>query len=95
MVSVPVLVYDKAGRFVDGLKKEDIQILEDGVPQEITVPRQRARVRTGSRSPSALTLDTSGSMQPSIKFLKEAANLLHRESWMTPTRPSWSRSTRA
>jgi Ca-activated chloride channel family protein len=72
VVSVPVLVYDKSGRFVEGLKKEDIQILEDGVPQEVMY----LAASTGEdRIPLsiALTLDTSGSMQPSIKFLKEAA----------------------
>jgi len=72
VVSVPVLVYDKAGQFVGGLKKEDITILEDGIPQEITY------LTTGTgedRIPLsiALTLDTSGSMQPSMRFLKEAA----------------------
>ena len=72
VVSVPVLVFDKAGRFVAGLKKEDVTLLEDGVPQEITY----LGTSTGDdRIPLsiALTLDTSGSMVPSIDFLKEAA----------------------
>ena len=72
VVSVPVLVFDKAGRFVPDLKKEDIQIFEDGVLQEITY----LGTSTGEdRIPLSitLTLDTSGSMQPSIAFLKEAA----------------------
>ena len=30
IVSVPVLVFDKAGRFIPDLKKQDIQIFEDG-----------------------------------------------------------------
>ena len=72
VVSVPVLVFDKAGNFVSGLKKEDFQIYEDGVLQEITY------LATGTGDDKiplsiALTLDTSGSMQPSIAFLKEAA----------------------
>lgn len=72
IVSVPVMVYDKAGRFVADLKKNEIQILEDGVPQEITY---LASSTGEDRIPLsiALTLDTSGSMQPSVKFLKEAA----------------------
>ncbi|HQZ15833.1 MAG TPA: VWA domain-containing protein [Vicinamibacteria bacterium] len=72
VVSVPVIVHDKAGRFVAGLKKEDIQILEDGVPQEITY---LASSTGEDRIPLsiALTLDTSGSMKGSITFLKEAA----------------------
>ncbi len=72
VVSVPVLVFDKGGQFVADLKKEDIQIFEDGVLQEITY----LGTSTGEdRIPLsiALTLDTSGSMQPSIDFLKEAA----------------------
>jgi Ca-activated chloride channel family protein len=72
VVSVPVLVFDKSGNFVTGLKKEDFQIYEDGVLQEITY------LATGTGDEKiplsiALTLDTSGSMQPSIAFLKEAA----------------------
>ena len=72
VVSVPVIVHDKAGRFIADLKREDIQILEDGVPQEITY---LANSTGEDRIPLsiALTLDTSGSMQGSIKFLKEAA----------------------
>ena len=72
VVSVPVLVFDRAGRFVPDLRKEEIQIFEDGVLQEITY----LGMSTGDdRIPLsiALTLDTSGSMQPSITFLKEAA----------------------
>lgn len=73
VVSVPVLVFDKAGRFIPDLKKEDIQIFEDGVLQEITY---LGRSTGDDRIPLsiALTLDTSGSMQPSIAFLKEAAS---------------------
>ncbi len=72
VVSVPVLVFDKAGRFVGDLKKEDIQIFEDGVLQEITY---LANSTGDDRIPLSitLTLDTSGSMKPSIAFLKEAA----------------------
>lgn len=72
IVSVPVLVFDKAGRFIPDLKKQDIQIFEDGVQQEITY---LANSSGDDRIPLsiAMTLDTSGSMQPSISFLKEAA----------------------
>jgi Ca-activated chloride channel family protein len=72
VVSVPVLVFDKAGRFVGDLKKEDIQIFEDGVLQEITY---LANSTGEDRIPLsiALTPDTSGSMTGSIAFLKEAA----------------------
>jgi len=72
VVSVPVLVYDKAGRFVGDLKKEDIQIFEDGIPQEITYLSNSSGEERIPLS-IALTLDTSGSMQPSVQFLKSAA----------------------
>lgn len=72
VVSVPVLVFDKAGRFIPDLKKSEIQLFEDGVAQEIIY---LASSTGDDRIPLsiALTLDTSGSMQPSIAFLKEAA----------------------
>lgn len=72
IVSVPVMIFDKAGRFVGDLKKEDIQIFEDGVRQDITY---LAGSTGEERIPLsiALTLDTSGSMRDSIAFLKEAA----------------------
>ncbi len=72
IVSVPVMVFDKGGRFVAGLKKEDIQIYENGVLQEVTY---LASSTGDDKIPLslALTLDTSGSMQPSVDFLKESA----------------------
>jgi len=35
LVVVPVIVLDKEGNFVEGLKKEDFEIFEDGKRQEI------------------------------------------------------------
>ena len=37
LVVINVTVKDKAGRPITDLKKEDFQLLEDGVPQKITV----------------------------------------------------------
>src|SRR5665213_3268861 len=37
LVVINVTVKDKAGRPISDLKKEDFQLLEDGVPQKITV----------------------------------------------------------
>src|SRR6478672_5609988 len=37
LVVINVTVKDKAGRPIADLKKEDFQLLEDGVPQKITV----------------------------------------------------------
>lgn len=35
LVSVPCLVLDKDGRYISNLRKEDFEIFEDGVKQEI------------------------------------------------------------
>ncbi|MEE9263377.1 MAG: hypothetical protein V3V11_02870, partial [Vicinamibacteria bacterium] len=35
-VALDVVVTDKKGRFVKGLKEEDFIVLEDGAPQELT-----------------------------------------------------------
>jgi len=37
IVSIPVKVSDRQGRFIDGLTKESFQIFEDNVPQEIAL----------------------------------------------------------
>ena len=74
VVSVTAVVFDKAGRFVRGLGAGDIELLEDGVPQEITVFRE-AKGKGDEEIPLSvvLVLDTSGSMKESLDFLKEAA----------------------
>lgn len=35
LVMIPVTVFDRYGRFISGLRKEDFQIFEDGTPQKI------------------------------------------------------------
>ncbi len=37
LVSVPTIVLDKKGKFVEGLKRENFEVFEDGERQEITV----------------------------------------------------------
>jgi VWFA-related protein len=74
VVSVTAVVFDKAGRFVRGLGPGDVELLEDGVPQEISVFRE-AKGKGDEEIPLSvvLVLDTSGSMKESLDFLKEAA----------------------
>jgi Ca-activated chloride channel homolog len=74
VVSVTAVVYDKTGRFVRGLGPKDIEVLEDGVPQEVSYFRE-AGVKDAERIPLsiALVLDCSGSMRHNMHFLQEAA----------------------
>ena len=37
LVTVPVSVMDKQGRYITNLKKEDFQLFEDGVEQEVAI----------------------------------------------------------
>ncbi|HQX55764.1 MAG TPA: hypothetical protein PLP07_07540, partial [Pyrinomonadaceae bacterium] len=37
LVSVPIRVMDKKGRFVEGLTREDFKVYEDGVEQQIAL----------------------------------------------------------
>jgi VWFA-related protein len=74
IVSVTAVVFDKAGRFVRGLGPGDIELLEDGVPQEVSLFRE-ASGQGDEEIPLSvvLVLDTSGSMKDNMDFLKEAA----------------------
>jgi VWFA-related protein len=75
VVSVTAVVFDKAGRFVRGLGPKDVQLLEDGVPQEVSYFREASSQGDPSeRVPLSvvLVLDTSGSMNESLHFLQEA-----------------------
>jgi len=74
VVSITAVVFDKGGHFVRGLAPGDIELLEDGVPQEISVFRE-ANGKGDEQIPLSvvLVLDTSGSMKQSLDFLKEAA----------------------
>lgn len=74
VVSVTAVVHDRAGRFIRGLGPSDIQVLEDGVPQEVSYFRE-----AGGAGPDkiplsvVLVLDASGSMRRNLHFLQEAA----------------------
>jgi Ca-activated chloride channel homolog len=76
MVSLPVVVTDKIGRRVTDLKKEDFQVFEDGVQQEIA-----GFAATDEPINVALMLDTSGSAEMELAKIQNASiafvNQLH------------------
>lgn len=68
LVSVPVTVSDREGRYIPGLKKEDFNLFEDGVRQNV------AFFATEDEPLSvALVLDTSGSTKDVLDKIKGAA----------------------
>ncbi len=68
LVSVPVMISDRDGRFVSGMKRENFKIYQDGVEQEIAFFGD-------NREPIniALLLDTSYSTIEAIDRIKSAA----------------------
>jgi Ca-activated chloride channel family protein len=72
-VSVTAVVFDKGGRFIRDLGPKDVQLLEDGVPQELTYFREAAGGEEKIPLSIVLVLDASGSMAPNMHFLQEAA----------------------
>jgi VWFA-related protein len=68
LVTVPVSVMDREGRFVYDLKKEDVQIFENDVEQEIAVFESVETPFT-----VVLMLDTSSSVWKKLDRIKDAA----------------------
>ena len=68
LVSLPVIVSDREGRYVPDLRADDFQVLEDGVEQQIS---HFATVE--SPFTVALLLDTSGSARLRLREMQEAA----------------------
>jgi len=75
VVSVTAVVFDKAGKIVHGLGPKDVELLEDGVKQDVSYFREASsQGEPSERVPLSivLVLDTSGSMKQSLRFLQEA-----------------------
>jgi Ca-activated chloride channel family protein len=68
LVTVPVSVMDRQGRFVPGLRKEDFRIYEDGAEQEVVFFETADKPFT-----VALLLDTSDSTKLKLAEMQEAA----------------------
>src|SRR5215203_6921486 len=68
LVSVPVLVTDREGRALKGLRAEDFLLLEDGRPQKIA-----NFSTTEAPFEVALLLDTSGSTREDVGLIRRAA----------------------
>ena len=68
LVTVPVSVLDRQGRFVPGLRKEDFRVFEDGVEQEVAYFESAERPFT-----VALVVDTSDSVVEHLEEIKRAA----------------------
>lgn len=68
LVTVPVSVLDRDGRFIGGLRKEDFRIFEDGSEQQVAYFAPVEQPFT-----VALVIDTSGSTQFKIEDMQQAA----------------------
>ncbi len=69
-VTLDVVVVDKKGRFVPGLARESFEVLEDGLPQEVSFfTAQFTPVTT------LLLLDSSSSIRSSLSAIQTAAYL--------------------
>ncbi|HYE14333.1 MAG TPA: VWA domain-containing protein [Pyrinomonadaceae bacterium] len=68
LVTIPVSVLDRDGRFIPGLTKQDFRIQEDGVEQEVAYFATVEQPFT-----VALLLDTSGSTRFRLEDIQDAA----------------------
>ena len=68
LVTIPVSVLDRDGRFIPALRKDDFRIIEDGVEQQVAY-----FATVESPFTVALVLDTSGSTQFRLEDIQDAA----------------------
>ena len=68
LVSIPVSVMDRDGKYIPNLRKEDFRIWEDGVEQQVAYFASTEKPFT-----VALLIDTSGSTQNKLGEIQDAA----------------------
>src|SRR5437588_8368501 len=68
LVSVPVTVMDRNGKYIPNLRKEDFQVWEDGVEQQVAYFASTEKPFT-----VALLIDTSGSTRERLQDIQNAA----------------------
>src|SRR2546423_3807855 len=68
LVSIPVSVMDRDGKFIPNLRKEDFRIWEDGVEQQVAYFASTEKPFT-----VALVIDTSGSTKNKLEDIQNAA----------------------
>jgi len=68
-VALDVLVTDREGRFVPGLRRDDFRVLEEGVPQQLSF-------FSPGRTPATIVvlLDSSASVRSDMLSIQKAAN---------------------
>lgn len=74
LVTVPVSVFDRQGRFVTNLRQQDFRIFEDGVEQEVAYFEPTEKPFT-----VALLLDTSSSTRFHLPDIQDAAITFARQ----------------
>ena len=88
VVSVTAVIFDKAGHFVPGLGPQDVELLEDGVKQEVTYFREasgggRGRTDPPLRGPRPRHLGQHGARTCASSRRPPPTS---STSWRTPTR---------
>jgi Ca-activated chloride channel homolog len=68
LVSIPVSVVDRDGKYIPNLRKEDFRVWEDGVEQQVAYFASTEKPFT-----VALVIDTSGSVRERLREIQDAA----------------------
>jgi Ca-activated chloride channel family protein len=68
LVSLPVSVTDRDGKYIPNLRKEDFRVWEDGVEQQVAYFASTEKPFT-----VALVIDTSGSVRERLREIQDAA----------------------